>query len=463
MDLDPSCSPLRSAAQCSPARAPTPNHLPPIDCSSPSRPAFVQPDGGALRLSLPLDTTLHFGRKAKKPARLATKRGDKTLPVLLPKSAKNASRVHCTVEVLPLAEADAGEAPRRRRRVVVRVEVMGQNGMKVDGRLLKCGEVAQLERKLGRDVELEFWGWTALVKVGGTRAERGELPRRGKRSARAAEALEEADDDNVPARAPTPRPMRASTPVSAASFVARRARAHTPALPRASTPALPPGATKWDRQFAKRQQQEDDEAEDFVKSSAQPTLRLAASSTAYSAASSPLPQGPSSPSSLSALPSPARAPSHAAAADPALAIVSSLSLDLPGMLASAIVFHHRSTVPVSDLIRDMLQTTLGMWDVLPGGKGAGSAPDEERAVAAWWDAVEAVLRGAAFFGCIENAGLKDAAGNPLLPEFFYVPEKDQNADRVEALEPFVKRVRASRTAGGGTRYFWRRPTTKKNK
>ncbi|KAL8291721.1 hypothetical protein RQP46_001979 [Phenoliferia psychrophenolica] len=374
------------------------------------------------RLCIPLEAgvRLQFGRKAKKSYLEPT--SDKTVPILLPHSAKNASRLHCTVQF--------SFAPYKGERATVQVRVFGQNGMKIDGKVWDKGSVATLYVDDGQRVELAFWGWSASVVVPGE-----------KRKALIQVVMRETIERRQirrPAVVLSTTPARSTIKASASS----------------------PADSLFDGSDTR-----DTPAKD-VADIFSPAVTKAASSHPPSPAFSAL-------SALSSSPGPeqwmddeddADAIKSAAMASRAASLVDSLALDLPGLIASTIVFHPRSTVGVREVVEALLREVGGMWDVV-GGKGdeENEKELEEEAIDAWWDIVEAVLQEEPFFGCIANVGLSDAAGNPLPPAYYYLPDADPSKSRVEALEPFVKRVRGARLEGGGKRYFWRRPCLKKNR
>ncbi|GAA5921530.1 hypothetical protein JCM1841_000554 [Sporobolomyces salmonicolor] len=364
------------------------------------------PDGAQsepLTLRLERGTVLYFGRKAKKAIPRAPSPGfnrvERALPILLPKSAKNASRIHCSARIVPDGD-DHVEG-----KVAVEIRVTGQNGMKVDGKLWRAGSVARLEVEPATKMMLSFWGWDAEVIVA-----ESEAP------------LEEADDEDAFGS------FRASSPASSA----------------------------LNSLFDDEDSHDDDEAEEHSRRAPRP--RAAPSSpagTLSSLSSSPI---------LASVPLPSSSPS---AASRAFSLASSLSLDLPGLLASSIVFHPRSTVGVDELVRALLKETGSMWDVLSTDAAEverlkETRDGEQQAVEAWKDVVEDVLKDEKMFGMIDNTGLKDAAGQPLAPYYYYIPDLDPSPSRVEALEPFVKRVRGARTAKP-VRYFWAKPSLRKNR
>jgi hypothetical protein len=287
---------------------------------------------------------MQFGRKAKKTT---PNRSETTLPILLPRSAKNASRLHCTVRILPRQMGVIDH------RLVVEVRVLGQNGMKVEGKLWKCGSVAVLPVVAGRMLTLSFWGWNSTVIVAESEVVFKE-PKKVKRVV-----------------------VRAITP-----------------------------PTDHDDGFNSLFDGSSDVERHLVESQLIP----AATTTRETIhASSPALSDVSALSILSSSP----APSHRQLDDDVDAteaeeLAESLQLDLPGLIASAIVFQPRSTVGVEEVIRALLKEVGGMWGVVDGGRGPAEEEREreDEAVEAWWDVIESVLRNEVFFGCIENAGLK---------------------------------------------------------
>ncbi|GAA6003380.1 hypothetical protein JCM10207_000306 [Rhodosporidiobolus poonsookiae] len=336
-------------------------------------------------LHLERGSVLYFGRKAKKaiprPSSTEATVGSETyLPVLLPKSAKNASRLHCSARLLPAEDED---------KVMVELRVTGMNGMKIDGKLYRQGSIAHLTVEPGRRVKLQFWGADVLLIVAESEisldsdSDDGDV------------TVEEEEGEEV--RAASPAPVRADRPKSA-----HASRAPSPALP-----------------------------------SSQQQLST----------------------SLPAVPS--------AAAARAAALVSSLALDLPGLIASAIVFHPRATVAVDEIARALLRETGALWRVLSEKeeeveRRRETQDGEDEAVEAWREIVEDTLEDEEMFGRIDNSGLKDAAGHPIPSAYFYIPDADPSRERVAALEPFVKRVRGAR-AKGGVQYFWAKPSLRKNR
>ncbi|GAA5990541.1 hypothetical protein JCM10908_003122 [Rhodotorula pacifica] len=355
-------------------------------------------------LHLERGTVLYFGRKARKAIpRRTHAHGSPTeeethVPVILPKSAKNASRIHCSIRIID-ATADG--------HLVTEVRVTGQNGMKVDGKVRRNGSVIRTEKRAGETLRVSFWGWSAKVVIADS--EVGLV----------------SDEESEQAYA-----------------------------------------------TAREKHEHDDHAEGSSESEQRPTKsRRRASSPAHSFHSddhglSPEPEH----SALPPLSSPrasSLAPGPSPAALRAAALASSLGLDLPGLIASAIVFHSRSTVAASEVIHGLLGETRSMWTILTSNEEElerirDSPAGEARAIEAWQDLVEDVLAREDMFGMIDNSGLKDASGRPLPPYYFYIPDQDPSLDRVAALEPFVKRVRGARTKKQA-RYFWAKPSLKRNR
>ncbi|POY76107.1 hypothetical protein BMF94_0830 [Rhodotorula taiwanensis] len=350
-------------------------------------------------LHLEHGTVLYFGRKARKALPHTRQgRGDEThVPVRLPKSAVNASRVHCSVRISGRGTTENS--------FLVEVRITGQNGMKVDGKVRPDGSVVRVEKSAGAKMRLSFWGWSAKVIV--AESEMG---------------LDSGSDgeDVTPATLVEDQERHAEQTSSPRPYKSRR-RAASPALSfRSDDHGLSPEPELSSDQMI-----------------------------ASSRASSMAPIGPT------------------AAAVRAAALASSLGLDLPGLIASAIVFHSRSTVAATEVVHGLLGETRSMWTILTTDEEEleqlkESAKGEARAIEAWRDLVEYVLAREDMFGMIDNSGLKDASGRPLPPYYFYIPDQDPSADRVAALEPFVKRVRGARTKKQA-RYFWAKPSLKRNR
>ncbi|KAK4692026.1 hypothetical protein P7C70_g9216, partial [Phenoliferia sp. Uapishka_3] len=125
---------------------------------SPRKKQKLAPTPTDTTISLEFGTLYQFGRKAKKPQHSASFDSYAPLPartqtILLPPSAKNASRLHCTVSLLSDTRLS--------------IKVMGQNGMKVDGKLWDRGTERELQVVGGQIVELAFWGWGISVVIPG--------------------------------------------------------------------------------------------------------------------------------------------------------------------------------------------------------------------------------------------------------------------------------------------------------
>lgn len=272
---------------------------------------------------------MQFGRKAKQRAVPCP---ETTLPIALPKSAKNASRLHCTVKIKPSTS-----------KLVVEIRVLGQNGMKIDGKLWRAGSVAVLPLEAGAKLDLDFWGWSSVIIV-------AESERKDKR------------ERTISARAPT---IRMSSPASSACFF--------------------------------------DDTGDLSL----PEDLLPAASSSSSALAIPASPTPSDHSALSELSSPAhpsaalpesRAETLLGTLGLDLAgLVASQIVFSPRSTVGV-------EEVIKGLLRevggmwDVLDDGKGSEDQ--------SEEREDHAVEEWWDVVECVLREEPFFGCIDNAGLK---------------------------------------------------------
>ena len=285
------------------------------------QPELETDDDEPLILRLERGTVMQFGRKAK---RLAIPTTETTLPIMLPKSAKNASRLHCTARIVSSAVNP-----------VVEIRVIGMNGMKIDGKLWKAGSMAVLPVEAGAKLNLFFWGWSSTLIV--------------------------AESEVV---------ISASAP---------------PGSSKVSPPSSLYDGEDGDLIFA------EDSAPAASSSKAPPNVAPVSPNQSDLSALS------SSPARASASFSPSRAET----------LLANLGLDLAGLVASQIVFSPRSTVGVEEVVKGLLKEVGGMWDVLDDGMGSEDQSEEreDRAVEAWWDLVEEVLREQPFFGCIDNAGL----------------------------------------------------------
>lgn len=302
-----------------------------------------------LTLNLERGVALQFGRKAK---RLALPLQELAIPVVLPKSAKNASRLHASMRVLESTkEGTSSPGDVTSGRVKTEIRVAGSNGMKIDGKRWSRGSVVIHDGPIGGKVHLSFWGWSAQVTV--LASEMSQV-----------EAMDK----------PSMSRMSSYSSVTASSHLAKT--------------------------------YSDDKDEDSMVADAQTSgTRTSPPSPAISVLSD-----------LSS-PAPASTPLRPTRAE---TLERELKLDLAGMIASAIVFSPRSTVGVDEIVRALLRDVGGMWSVLPGDTTAR----EDEVVEAWWPVVENVLLNEPFFGCIDNAGLKDAAGHALLPMYYYVPDSE---------------------------------------
>lgn len=290
-------------------------------------------------MTLECKTVIQFGRKimtrSKSKKIISTGADERAIPIHLPRSAKHASRLHCTVRII------AREGPSEKYKV--QIKVLGQNGMRIQGKRYTKERVVTLEASPGMELDLGFWGWNARVVVGES-------------------SSNEMEEDKT------------------------------------MDPVI---ATRDDEDTSSEFDEHD--PDNFATGSKEE--RLAKSSRHGSPAVSLLSALSSSPSR-----SPPREGFPSASTTRAAALVESLHLDLPGLIASAIVFHPRSTVGVEEVVRALLREVGGMWDILGNGagmiQGEEDSEKEDSAIEEWWDLIEGVLREEAMFGCIENAGLQ---------------------------------------------------------
>lgn len=295
-------------------------------------------------LHLERGTVLYFGRKARKAiprhqhARDDVVDEETHVPVILPKSAKNASRIHCSARIID-STADG--------HLVTEVRVTGQNGMKVDGKVRRNGSIVRVEKRAGETLRLSFWGWSAKLVIADS--EVGLVSDAESEVDLVVVDHHERDDLGESQQRPSKSRRRAPSP--APSF-------------RSDDHGLSP-----EPEFSE--------------------------------------QAPASSSRASSLAPPGPSPAAVRAA----ALASTLGLDLPGLIASAIVFHARSTVAATEVVHGLLAETRSMWTILTTDEDEleqirDSAAGEARAIEAWQDLVEDVLAREDMFGMIDNSGLK---------------------------------------------------------
>ena len=416
----------------------------PLDAAPPQLPVATAPvvvlptipertiigtDGERLNLRLGLGQRVRFGRKVKTKSIASRSQTDgkdaqdddattrELITIRLPKSAKYASRLHCTLHAVPLlSSTPSSPSSTGSSRLSTRngdtvqnctliVKVLGQNGMKIDGVVFATGTEKRISSvgASATKVELDFWGWgMSIILGGGSPVSKSNL-RQLQQSVVGAkdEAMSSEDDSDeedidrgIIARRVSSKGATASTSI--------------PKQQRDDSPAL--------------------------------SVLSSLSSSSPIVESVPLPSARNINAnkrrrpSVSSLSSSSSSSHHddnddetaSATHSRALALVESLSLDLQGLIASAIVFHHRSTVGVEEVIRALLKDVGGMWAILKNDESRfkssrrdvfmssvdGGSDDEDRrekkeeeAVDAWWDCIEDVLSGNKMFGCIGNVGL----------------------------------------------------------
>lgn len=295
--------------------------------------------------------------------------------------------------------------------VRVKVNVLGQNGIKIDGRVHGKGVVCLVVPR-GGEMTLDFWGWEVRI----------EMPRVVKRVVNVLVKTIHVVKERNPLPLPPPPPrvvLAAPVPVSSpmvtdeSSSSSEEEEEEDESI-KVKALLVVPAAVDELAEEEDETEEDDDEEDDAVTSRPSPHERAvspAISLLSSLCSSSPIREFNSRP--LSLLPSRTQDISddddEEESPTPADILASSLSLDLPGLIASAIVFHPRSTVGVEEVVRALLKEVGGMWDILPAGRpteGAGAAEKEVEAVEAWWECIEEVLREEKMFGCIENVGLR---------------------------------------------------------
>lgn len=160
----PLCSPLPSSSSPSSCSSSSPVKtntlsLPSSRCSSPipyasstlSIQDITSPTGE--RISIGIGEKVYIGRKLEKLANTAER---STRLLRLPKAAKHASRIHCFISLSRDAE-DNG-------RLAMRVEILGQNGMLVQGRKKEKGDVC-ISVKEEEEVVLGFYSGYEVTMI----------------------------------------------------------------------------------------------------------------------------------------------------------------------------------------------------------------------------------------------------------------------------------------------------------
>ncbi|WWC64235.1 uncharacterized protein I303_106844 [Kwoniella dejecticola CBS 10117] len=357
----------------------------------------------------------------------------------LSKHASHASRVHAAVELIKSAEAGTKD--------IVRILVIGQNGMKVKitnkkrGVRLLQGQKYDLALAAHQTAELDFFGSKVLLRIPSPV------------SVLHADDSERQDNER----------LFSSSPVSQRQELQHLASS----MPPSSPPVVPMESD--DEELS------DLEPESHVETNS-PQIRIPALSlnlalekekeaeTAedrLSRASSPL--SPASEPRLSPLPEVApeeqqqclpepeeaqqeeqaekqvkaelieiatvKAPSRASS--PILPVPA--EVDLQAIIASTVVFSGSSKLSLPDLVKHMLESQ-------PSLKDHGS----EKNWSAW---VGDALENNEMFGKVERHG-KDASGHPLLPHYYYNPAADPDTSRATELGALVRPLRTAQRTGG---------------
>ncbi|WWC73302.1 uncharacterized protein I206_107269 [Kwoniella pini CBS 10737] len=341
----------------------------------------------------------------------------------LSKDASHASRVHALIELIKARESDQKD--------IIRIIVIGQNGMKVKitnkkrGVRLLQGQKFDLALTPHQSAELDFFGSRVLIRVPPTFAFY-------------------ADEDR--------ERLFSSSPISQRNDMLPNLES---SMPPSSPPMLP--IDMDDEVLSELEPEAEAIAPRLEISTAEPSAEHEEEDK-QSRASSPL--SPASESRLSPLPDlaePAQ-PSistevvpegeeekqvkaerieavitkpSSRASSPILPVPS--SVDLQAIIASTVVFSGSSKLSLPDLVKHMLESQ-------PSLKEHGS----EKNWSAW---VGDALENNEMFGKVERHG-KDASGHPLLPHYYYNPAADPDVSRAKELGALVRPLRTAQRTGG---------------
>jgi len=433
----PPSSPPRDAPMDVPSRrgcSPTkPVRTTPMRLKNIEPPRIVTMDAAETSLSVSYTHTYLFGRckdteratqLAASPAFLGTQ---PVVLVCLPESAKHASRVHALLRWVPFSQL-AGQNGAPVGTFVVRI--LGQNGLVVQGRRLRPGQVVRL---LPGTTPLDFFGATVHVDTPPATTERATPPALARASVTSVSPIK-------PVQSVQPAIPRAPSP---------------DAEPALNVPSSPP---RWHND---RDASPDPEPE---------------------RGTSPEPRVYSPPLWLSSPedePSAPRTATKVSAKDSAAALLAQArslvarlapTYDLGGLLAGAIVFHRTATISASEAVRSVLASTPSMLRGEAGARAAAFSPSSrtiaseeassrapghgERILGwhsqdarwasvarqAWHERLEDELKTTPMFGEIQRPG-KDTRGNPLECWYYYDKEHDMDRERAENLGAFVKPMR----------------------
>jgi ribosomal 50S subunit-recycling heat shock protein len=317
-----------------------------------------------------------------------------TAIVVLPRSAKHASRLHATLNL----SSDG----------LFSISVQGQNGVLIDGQRAKRGTRASWDVDEGEEIVVDFHGAKVCVTVEDLDDDddRGRKKRqRVSMSDSESEAEDSADEDNYDGGE-----KRAATVTSPSSPLSSPTKS--------SILSDVSDQVKYEDEDSEEDSDEEDDDDDDDDQHQH--------------------QRDEPPQKLDVPPSDNAAP---------------LDEEVVGSLASAIVFHPRSTVFFSEATAALRTSQPWLANVSTGE-------------------ISRVLRNGPF-GEILNNGLKvcvcshsrskrraerkrcaerkcffweqDADDKPLEPAYYYMPARDWDLERRSSLEPFVKAIRTSQT------------------
>ncbi|KAL7411816.1 hypothetical protein BDY24DRAFT_416730 [Mrakia frigida] len=446
----------------------------------------VPPPPSLLTLTLPslvLSTPLILGRRLKHPTRLSsstafiqtnlqtTNQATTTLKHLpLPRHALHASRLHCIVQ--PLSHG------------IVRVVVLGQNGMKVMGKRVKMGETVVVDVGKGGEVRaepteggragfvlrpgrmekgsvnanglrLDFWGVKVVMPWGEVVApvqkeEAGD--KMASRDERSSSPLTEEDDEDVEMKGAAAEDSEEEEDGSDAEDGTRGGQ-RRPQPFSSLPPSSPPPLDFLSSHDTQRSSFSPEPLSLSLFPSSPPSTHHHTTNTHPSTPpnktyNDDVPNSSPASSHHSYVFSPPPSPSSHTDDAPTHTLTEPLGpipggTDLPSLLSSTLVFSHQTSMSLPDLVRAVLEAQPGLREL-----------GREEEWRGWCAGVLEQVEG--MFGRIERKG-KDASGQPLLDLFFYDPARDPDQIRAKELGGLMRPLRG--TQRQGKTYFFKRPST----
>ncbi|WVR09228.1 hypothetical protein IAU60_006292 [Kwoniella sp. DSM 27419] len=356
--------------------------------------------------------------------------------VHLSRHASHASRVHAAVELVQGTAED-----------VVRIVVVGQNGMRVRvagkkrGVRLVQGQRYDLVLQEGEAGELDFFGCKALVRARTPEPVRERLfssspivqPRLDPASSMppSSPPMMGLDfDDELSEEEPRRRavslsrssPEPSSTHISATPrdlFDDRASRQSSPLSPPSDAGSMPLPDLDLEEDMG-------DHRDELLTPESSPVqLPREIQDSAHDAELSRAIKA----ERIEAV----HAPIPSRAASPVLPVPD--EVDLPAIIASTVVFSGSSKLSLPDLVKHMLEAQPSLKEHGPEST--------------WSKWVHATLEAYPMFGKVDRHG-KDASGHPLLPHYYYNPAEDLDHSRAKELGALVRPLRTAQRTGGKT-------------